>query len=63
MAPRGSAQMLLIAFHDLGRLKRTEVLWSSVVFATFWVLWLERNARVFEDKSRDVNFQRDNFVT
>lgn len=42
LAPKGSAQMLLIDFHAMGGLKRAKVVWSCAVFTTFWVLWLKR---------------------
>ena len=48
--------MLLFDFQVFGRSKRAKVLWSCVVFAIFWVIWLERNGRVFEGVSRDIDF-------
>ncbi|CAL5408064.1 unnamed protein product [Camellia sinensis] len=54
VAPKRSVHMLVIDFHTFGGSKRAKILWTCVVFATFWVLWWERNQRLFEDKFREV---------
>lgn len=60
VVPKGSAHMLLLDFCTFGGSKRAKMLWSCAVFATFWVLWMGRNARLFEDKFREVGCLWDN---
>ena len=37
-----------------GKGKKAKVLWGCAVLAVFWVIWMERNRRIFEDYSRSV---------
>ncbi|KAK9286213.1 hypothetical protein L1049_014598 [Liquidambar formosana] len=46
---RPSYSLLEVEFRGFGRSKRAKVLWSSVVLAIFWVIWIERNSRIFRD--------------
>ncbi|GMP37202.1 hypothetical protein CsSME_00009000 [Camellia sinensis var. sinensis] len=45
------------------RSKRAKVLRSGIVFAIFWVVWLERNARIFEGETRDIDYLWDRTLT
>ena len=36
----------------MGREKRIKLLWSLVIYAILWTLWIERNQRIFEEKER-----------
>ena len=45
--------MLSINFNGFGSSKRGVVLWQDACIAIMWVVWRERNARIFEDKTRN----------
>ena len=45
--------MLSINYNGFGLSKRGIVLWQAVCIAMIWVVWRERNARIFEDKARN----------
>ncbi|KAK9287462.1 hypothetical protein L1049_015883 [Liquidambar formosana] len=47
--PQHSYSLLEVEFRGFGQSKRAKVLWSSVVLAIFWVIWIERNSRIFRD--------------
>ena len=34
-------------------IQRGIILWQAACIALLWVVWRERNARIFEDKSRN----------
>ena len=51
--------MLTINYKGLGRSKRSLVLWQAACIALIWVVWWERNARVFEDKARNSEALQD----
>ena len=34
---------------SLGKIKRAVTLWRCMIMAPFWVIWVEKNARLFED--------------
>lgn len=55
MALATCAQMVLIDFWGLGCNKKVNVLWNSVTFSLFWVMWLEQNAEVFMIISRTLS--------
>lgn len=54
VAPQECIHMLLVRFEGFGGNKRAKTMWSCVVFAVFWSIWLERNARIFDGKELDV---------
>ena len=45
--------MMTINFKGLGRSKRGLVLCQSTCIALIWIVWRERNVRIFEDKNRN----------
>ncbi|KAK9273684.1 hypothetical protein L1049_018494 [Liquidambar formosana] len=50
VSPASSLDMLVIHYGCFGKSKRGVVLWRRAVLVVFWVLWLERNSRIFEDR-------------
>ena len=40
-------------FKDFGKSKRGMVLWQNSCIALIWVVWRERNVKIFEDKVRN----------
>ncbi|RVW36463.1 Plant intracellular Ras-group-related LRR protein 6 [Vitis vinifera] len=44
--------MMSISYRGLGNTSRGKVLWKLACLALMWVVWRERNARIFEDKAR-----------
>ena len=46
---RSIFDMMTINFKGLERSKRGLVLWQSACIALIWVVWWERNVRIFED--------------
>ena len=58
-APRDCTHMLLVKFDGFGGSKRAKSLWSCIVCAIFKIIWLERNARIFDRKEADANSLRD----
>ncbi|KAJ9701246.1 hypothetical protein PVL29_006548 [Vitis rotundifolia] len=51
--PRSIFDMLSTNFNGFGSSKRGIVLWQAACIALIWVVWRERNARIFEDKARN----------
>ncbi|KAJ9678120.1 hypothetical protein PVL29_022881 [Vitis rotundifolia] len=51
--PRSIFDMLSTNFNGFGSSKRGVVLWQAACIALIWVVWRERNARIFEDKARN----------
>ena len=51
--PRNISDMMFINYKSFGTSKRGIVLWQNVCIALIWVVWQERNVRLFEDKARD----------
>ena len=45
--------MLSINYNDFGLSKRGIELWQVACIALIWIVWRERNARIFEDKARN----------
>ncbi|RVW91431.1 putative ribonuclease H protein [Vitis vinifera] len=50
--PRSIEDMLVIAFKGLGNSLRGKTLWQIACLALLWMVWQERNNRIFEDKER-----------
>ena len=46
---RSISDMLSINYNGFGLSKREIVLWQAACIAIIWVVWRERNARIFED--------------
>ena len=51
--PRSILDMMSINYKGFGTSKRGIVLWQNACIALIWVVWRERNARIFEDKVRN----------
>ena len=51
--------MLSTNFNGFGSSKRGIVLWQNACIALMWVVWRERNARIFEDKARNSEYLWD----
>ena len=52
--PRSISDMLSINYKGFGLFKRRIVLWQATCIALIWVVWWEINARIFEDKTRNL---------
>ncbi|RVW23293.1 putative ribonuclease H protein [Vitis vinifera] len=50
---RSISDMMFINYKGIGTSKRGIVLWQNACIALIWVVWRERNARIFEDKVRN----------
>ena len=50
--PRSFEDMLVITFKGLGNSLRGKTLWQIACLTLIWMLWQERNNRIFEDKGR-----------
>ena len=46
--------MMTINYKGFGKSKRDIVLWQIACIALIWVVWWERNGRIFEDKTRNL---------
>ena len=44
---------MFINYKGFGLSKRRIVLWQAACIALIWVVWQEKNARIFEDKARN----------
>ena len=53
--PRSISNMMSINYKGFGNSKRGIVLWQNACIALIWVVWRERNVRIFEDKARNSN--------
>ena len=56
VSPRSIFDMLSINYNGFGLFKRGIVLWQVASIALIWVVWRERNARIFEDKTRNSEY-------
>ena len=54
--------MLSINYNGFGLSKRWLVLWQAASIALIWVVWRERNMRIFEDKARNSEYLWDSIV-
>ena len=45
--------MMTINYKGFGKSKRGIVWWQTACIALIWVVWWERNARIFENKARN----------
>ncbi|RVX13392.1 Transposon TX1 uncharacterized 149 kDa protein [Vitis vinifera] len=50
--PRSIEDMLVISFKGLGNSVRGKTLWQVACLTLIWMVWQERNNRIFEDKGR-----------
>ena len=51
--PMSISDMLSINYNGFDLSKRWTVLWQTACIAIIWVVWREKNARIFEDKGRN----------
>ena len=51
--PRSISDMMTINYKGFGKSKRGIVLWQTACIALIWVVWRERNAKIFENKVRN----------
>ena len=59
MEPVGVREVFEIDFWGFGRNRKAAILWRCAFLALFWVIWIERNARIFEDKESSLSFLWD----
>ena len=52
--PISISDMMSINYKGFGTSKRGIVLWQNACIALIWVVWRERNARIFEDIARNL---------
>ena len=51
--PRSWKEFSRVFWFTPGHRKRRKVLWRFVFMAAAWCIWMQRNARIFEDKECD----------
>ena len=51
--PRSISHMMSINYKGFGLSKKGIVLWQTACTTLIWVVWRERNARIFEDKVKN----------
>ena len=51
--------VIFSCLNGFGSSKRGVVLWQDACIALMWVVWRERNARIFEDKARNSEYLWD----
>ena len=54
--------MMYIKFNGFGSSKRRIALWQAANIALIRIVWRERNARIFKDKARNLEFLWDSIV-
>ena len=52
LGPSKESWVLVITFKGLGNSLRGKTLWQIVCLTLIWMVWQERNNRIFEDKGR-----------
>ncbi|RVW28753.1 Transposon TX1 uncharacterized 149 kDa protein [Vitis vinifera] len=60
--PRSILDMMYIKFNGFGSTKRGIALWQAANIALIRIVWRERNARIFEDKTRNSESLWDSIV-
>ncbi|RVX14250.1 putative ribonuclease H protein [Vitis vinifera] len=60
--PRSILDMMYIKFNGFGSSKRGIALWQAANIALIRIVWRERNARIFEDKTRNLESLWDSIV-
>ncbi|RVX06241.1 LAG1 longevity assurance-like 3 [Vitis vinifera] len=50
--PRSFCDMMTISFKGLGNSIRSKTLWQIVCLTILWIVWQERDTRIFEEKRR-----------
>ena len=53
VSPRSISDMMSINYKGFGASKGGIVLWQNTSIALIWVMWQERNARMFENKAKN----------
>ena len=48
--PKSIRDMMTISYRDLGSSIKGKILWKMACLTLFWIIWHERNLRIFEDK-------------
>ena len=57
--PRSIEDMMIIAFRGLGNSIRGKTLWQITCLTLLWIVWQQRNARIFEDEGRSEGMLQD----
>lgn len=60
--PRSVAKILGIFFKGFGNKSKRKVPYQVVILCLIWFLWLEMDARAFEDKQRSMDAIRDSIL-
>ena len=60
--PRSIEDMMVIAFKGLGNSLRGKILWPIACLTLLWMVWQERNNKIFEDKGRTEEMLWDLFL-
>ena len=59
MVPDCVSKMFDIDFWGFGKNKKAVILWRCAFLALFWIIWFERNGRIFEDKEFSLSYLWD----
>ena len=59
--PSSICNMLVISFKCFGNFIRGKTLWKIVCLSLLWIVWRERNARIFEDIWKTSEMMWDQF--
>ena len=56
VAPASCGSFLMENIHDFGKGDKAKVVWKCSILALLWVIWQDRNSRIFEDRQEeDIN--------